>query len=120
MEQEKIISAIFQAGWSQGKDIGDPAELGSLLNSIGLSGVTLIEQTRKNSVKELLKQETNRAIELGVFGVPTMIIDQQLFWGNDQFDHMALYIEGKDPIDEVKVAEVLGRKRAIDRKSIPL
>jgi 2-hydroxychromene-2-carboxylate isomerase len=116
--QEKIISAIFEAGWSQGKDIGDPHELVSLLDSIDVDGITLFEQINEPSVKEFLKQETDGAIELGVFGVPTMIIDEQLFWGNDQFDHMSLYIEGNDPIDAVEVAKALDRKRAIDRKYV--
>ena len=78
----------------------------------------ITEQINEPSIKEFLKQETDSAIELGVFGVPTMIIDEQLFWGNDQFDHMSLYIEGNDPIDAVKVAEALDRKRAIDRKYV--
>jgi 2-hydroxychromene-2-carboxylate isomerase len=118
IDQEKVISAIFEAGWSQGKDIGDPRELISILDSIDVDGIALFEQINEPAVKASLKQETDRAIELGVFGVPTMIIDEQLFWGNDQFDHMSLYIEGNDPIDAVKVAEALNRKRAIDRKYV--
>jgi 2-hydroxychromene-2-carboxylate isomerase len=118
MNQEKVISAIFEAGWSQGKDIGDLNELISILDSLGVDGTALSEQINKHSVKEILKQETNNAIELGVFGIPTMIIDGQLFWGNDQFDHMSLYVEGNDSLDTGKVTEALGRKRAIDRKSV--
>ena len=115
--QEKIVSAIFNAGWSQGRDIGDPRELNTILNSIGINGNALIEQISKPSVKAKLKEETDSAIEIGVFGVPTMVIDKQLFWGNDQFSHMSLYIEGNDPADTIKVTEALRRKRAVDRKS---
>ncbi len=47
-----------------------------------------------------------------------MVIDEQLFWGNDQFDHMSLYVEGNDSLDTGKVIEALSRKRAIDRKLV--
>ena len=56
------------------------------------------------------------AIESGVFGVPTIIIDDNLFWGNDQMDHIELLLDGKDPLDRVKLKEQ-ERPRAIDRKS---
>ena len=118
IDQEKVVSAIFDAGWSQGKDIGDVMELISISESIGVDGTALSEQITKPSTKEILKQETASAIELGVFGIPTMIIDEQLFWGNDQFDHMSLYVEGNDALDADQVSESLRRKRAIDRKSV--
>ena len=114
--QEKVVSAIFEAGWSHGKDIGDIEELISILESLAIDGTALSEQIKKPSIKGILKQETDGAIELGVFGVPTMIIDGQLFWGNDQFDHMSIFVEGNDSIDTDKITEVLSRKRAIDRK----
>jgi 2-hydroxychromene-2-carboxylate isomerase len=116
--QENVVSAIFEAGWSQGKDIGDPRKLMSILDSLGVDGAALVEQIQKPSIKKLLKQETDRAIELGVFGVPTMIIDEQLFWGNDQFEHMSIFIEGNDSLDVAKVTEALGSTRAIDRKKV--
>lgn len=116
--QQKIVSAIFEAGWSHGKDIGNINELISILDSSGVDGAALSVQIEKPCIKEVLKQETDHAIELGVFGIPTMIIDDQLFWGNDQFDDMSLYLEGNDVLDAGKWKEVLGRKRAIDRKRI--
>jgi len=118
VNQEKVVSAIFEAGWSQGKDIGDLNELISILDSLGIDGTVLSEQINRPSIKEILKQETAGAIELGVFGIPTMVIDEQLFWGNDQFDHMSLYVEGNDSLDTGKVIEALSRKRAIDRKLV--
>lgn len=116
--QADVVSAIFDAGWTQGQDPGDPDVLLAVLNSIGIDGSALIARIAEPSVKDLLKQETQDAISRGVFGVPTMIIDDELFWGNDQFEYMARYIHGNDPVDSQKIAETLGRKRAIDRKTV--
>ena len=55
------------------------------------------------------------AIEKGVFGVPSIIIDDKLFWGNDQMEHIELVLAGKDPVGPDKLS-VLERPRAIDRK----
>jgi hypothetical protein len=57
------------------------------------------------------------AIEKGVFGVPTIIIDDNLFWGNDQIEHVALLLSGQDPLDRVKLTALQNRPRAIDRKA---
>lgn len=116
--QAEVVSAIFDAGWAQGKDPGDPDVLLEVLDSIGVDGSALMARIAEPPVKDLLKQETEDAINRGVFGVPTMIVDDELFWGNDQFDHMAQYVGGNDPIDSEKIAETLGRKRAIDRKTV--
>ena len=74
------------------------------------------EKTQDISVKNILKTNTQTAIEQGVFGVPTMIIDGQLFWGNDQMDHIELLLDGKDPLDRERLNDQ-ERPRAIDRKA---
>ena len=114
--QRQVISAIFKAGWSHGRDLGEPTELISILSSVDLDGEALVEKTKQTSIKERLKEETRQAIAKGVFGIPTIIIDDQLFWGNDQFEHIALYLDGKDPLDKNALAAVLARPRAIERK----
>lgn len=117
-DQGKVISAIFEAGWTQGKDIGNPQVLSDVLNEVGVNGDALCQQIQENNIKEILKKKTNDAIERGVFGVPTMIIEDQLFWGNDQFEHMALYVTGNDPLEVDKVNASLKNERAIDRKVV--
>ena len=64
----------------------------------------------------MLIDETTYAIEKGVFGVPTIIIDDNLFWGNDQMDHIELLLDGKDPLDRERLNDQ-ERPRAIDRKA---
>lgn len=117
-DQEKVIDAIFTSGWSQGRDIGDVAELASILDAVGVDGAGLAAKINDATVKDVLKDNTAKAIEHGVFGVPTMMIDGELFWGNDQFDHMVLYCEGNDPCNVEGAMKDFGRERGIDRKKV--
>ena len=58
------------------------------------------------------------AIEKGVFGVPSFIINDNFFWGNDQMEHIELLLAGNDPLDKKKLKVFLNRPRAIDREKI--
>ena len=95
-----MIDALFRAVWGHGKDVGDDAVVQAVLDSIGLDGVAWVGRTKQDEVKDLLKQATVDALGAGVFGVPTFVIDGELFWGNDQFVSMQAFLDGNDPVDE--------------------
>lgn len=115
-DQHQVIDTIFAAGWSRGEDLGDLPTLISLVKERAIDGEHLSQQIARPNVKQLLVNETNMAIELGVFGVPSMIIDGLLFWGNDQMAHIELLLAGKDPLDS-KQLDTPERPRAIDRRA---
>jgi len=116
--QSQVVSAIFEAGWSRGKDLGDLNDLIEILNSAGLNGQELAELAQLGSSKDLLKTSTQTAIEKDVFGVPSMIVDEELFWGNDQFEHMSLFAKGEDFVEPNQFNEAINRQRGIDRKKV--
>ena len=115
-DQLRVIDSIFEEGWSHGADLGDLSTLTSLLTRQSIDGETLSKKVSESEIKELLIDETTYAIEKGVFGVPTIIIDDNLFWGNDQMDHIELLLDGKDPLDRERLNHQ-ERPRAIDRKA---
>ena len=115
-DQHKVISALFEAGWSHGADLGDLPTLIELLIEQSIDGEALSRKIADPNVKDALVNETNMAIEKGVFGVPTIIVDGNLFWGNDQMGHLELLLSGQDPLDRDKLTALQKRPRAIDRK----
>jgi 2-hydroxychromene-2-carboxylate isomerase len=117
-DQHAVISAIFKAGWTEGEDLGDVAGLISILEREGIDCQGFEQKIKQAETKNALISETDNAIARGVFGVPTMIIGGQLFWGNDQFDHMQLLLEGNDPVNPEELDSFTGRPRMIDRKAI--
>ena len=116
--QLAIIDALFCAGWSQGEDLGDAANLIAILEREGIDTVGFEEKITEQAIKDTLADETSQAIARGVFGVPSMIVGDQLFWGNDQFEHIGLLLEGKDPLDSQKHQSLQSRPRKIDRKKV--
>jgi hypothetical protein len=62
----------------------------------------LIEQAQSLEIKALLRRQTDEAISDGVFGVPSMKVGDELFWGFDDFSYLDLFLAGKDPLDPVE------------------
>jgi len=118
--QNQVITTIFEAGWSQGIDLGSADELIEKLNLAGLDGAELMALATSEEAKQELREETEQAIRQGVFGVPTFIIDDELFWGNDQLEHLEIFLQGNDPLDSDRVDEMLARQRGIDRKGVQI
>jgi hypothetical protein len=109
--QHQVIDAIFEGGWCRGEDLGDLPTLVSLLEERAIDGNYLSQQIAEPNVKQLLVDETNMAIDLGVFGVPCMIVDDLLFWGNDQMEHIELVLGLCDPercSERCRIAALLG------------
>jgi len=114
--QREVIDTLFHAGWGSGIDLGSQEEIARALDDKGLDGRALLEKAAQAEVKDALRKSTEEAIGRGVFGVPTMFVGEDLFWGSDRIDHVALALDGEDPIDREQVAEMLARPAAADRR----
>ena len=82
----EFTRVVFQANFAEDREIGDPAEIRSILDSLGQSGAQLIEQAQKPENKLRLREQTRRAKELGIFGAPSFVVGAELFWGNDRLE----------------------------------
>lgn len=114
--QAEIIDTLYRAGWSRGIDLGDPAAIVAALTGAGLDGEALLARAQAPASKMALKQETSAAIARGVFGVPTVDVDGELFWGNDRLDYVALRLAGRDPLPRGAAAEILARPSGAVRR----
>lgn len=84
----KITGAILAAVWAQERNIGDEQELAALLAESGLDARRL-EQSRSEEVRALYASCTRQAIDAGVFGAPSYVVDGEIFWGQDRLDFLA-------------------------------
>jgi 2-hydroxychromene-2-carboxylate isomerase len=83
------IREIFRFIWREGHDPSTEEGFAQLCRHVGLpDGEKMIEL---EDVKAKLAGNLQRAIDLGVFGVPTFIMNEQLFWGEDTLP-MVLYV----------------------------
>lgn len=86
--EKEAIGRIFDALWTTGADPADPALIARLAASLGVEQLALTAP----DVKQALRDETHAAATLGVFGVPTLVVDHELFWGADAMAFAAAFI----------------------------
>jgi len=80
-----ISGAILSAVWSQQRNIADEKTLVELLHEQHLP-VACLEQTYSQAVHERYESYTQMAIDAGVFGAPSYVLDGEIFWGQDRLD----------------------------------
>ncbi len=83
-----ISGAIFSAVWVQERLIADEKVLAQLLAECGLPSQRL-EQSYSQAVQERYEANTRQAIDAGIFGAPSYVVDGELFWGQDRLDFVA-------------------------------
>lgn len=109
-QKQKLIHKMFTACWSEGKNIADANILSQLANECGLDGQLLLQKAQESTIKEQLKKNTEAALKKGVFGVPTFLVNGELFWGNDRLHFLKRFLkEGKPLYDIAKASELLSR-----------
>ena len=81
----KITGAVMRAVWLQERNIADEAVLVALLAEQGLSAARL-EEAHSQAVHERYEADSQLAIDAGVFGAPSYVIDGEIFWGQDRLD----------------------------------
>lgn len=75
----EALRTIFRALWTTGADPADPALVRDLAANLGIEEKRLADP----EIKQALRDETDQAIARGVFGVPSFVVDGELFWGAD-------------------------------------
>ena len=83
-----IADAVLRAVWVEERNIADEATLAVLLRERELPARRL-EDAHSQAVQERYEANTQRAIEAGVFGAPSYVIDGEIFWGQDRLDFVA-------------------------------
>jgi 2-hydroxychromene-2-carboxylate isomerase len=89
---EQYVRTAFTLGWGRGGDLNSDELLAELASTMGWSAHDFIEHC--NAGKELANYQnsTNHAIDKGVFGVPTVMLKDQMWWGNDRLDFVEEYL----------------------------
>ena len=86
-----VCETIFRHAWRGGAQAADPARLQALTAQLA-PGRAVQDAT----VKAQLKAHTDEALALGLFGVPSFVVDGKLFWGLDALPMLQAYLAG-DP-----------------------
>lgn len=77
--------AVFAANFAEDQDIAAPAVLCALLDRLDLPGADLLAAAP--TVKDRLRARGEAAQNAGIFGAPTFVVADEVFWGNDRLEH---------------------------------
>ncbi|PVE41942.1 2-hydroxychromene-2-carboxylate isomerase [Limnohabitans planktonicus] len=81
----QVAGAVLAACWAQERNIADDNVLAGLLAELGLPAA-LLAQSHSQAVQERYESYTQSAIDAGVFGAPSYVVDGEIFWGQDRLD----------------------------------
>jgi 2-hydroxychromene-2-carboxylate isomerase len=86
-QKEDYLDTFFNAYWRDNLDLSSDKEFSKLLESLKIDSKIFFEKITQQSTKDTLKKFTNEAFEKEVFGAPTFIINNKIFWGQDRLEY---------------------------------
>ncbi len=90
----RVAGAIFRAVWAEERDIASADVLAQILSGCALDADRM-DQMRSPAVQQVYEANTRQAIDAGVFGAPTYVIDDEIFWGQDRLDFVERKLAGR-------------------------
>lgn len=90
---EDLVLALYRAHWSQGRDISDVRTVLEVVADLGLSVAQAAIALDSSVIKTALRESTASAVQAGVFGSPTVIVDGEMFWGADRLPTVEAWLE---------------------------
>ena len=108
------VQTIFDFIWAEGRDPSDAAEWKSLGAKLGHADPDAVIE--KPEVKDALRANTEAAIAAGVFGVPSFVVDGEVFWGVDATEFVLQYLDNPALLRDPEFHRVANLPAGAERK----
>ena len=95
----ELVTGLFAEVWGGGRGIEEETVVADVATTLGYEGQRLVAEASNSDTKRRLRAQTEKALELGAFGVPTMVVDEELFWGLDSLPDVERFLQGNDPVE---------------------
>ena len=86
-QKDDYLNTFFDAYWKGNLDISSEKEFSELLGSLKIDSKIFFEKIKQQSIKDDLKKLTSDSFEKEVFGAPTFIVNNKIFWGQDRLEY---------------------------------
>jgi len=83
---QNFINKIFDAIWKDGLNLNDNTIVEKLLKNLDINPKTFLMETIDPKIKDELKKRTDDAYKKGIFGAPSFIVNNKMFWGQDRLE----------------------------------
>ena len=107
------VQAIFDHIWREGRDGSNAAALADVGAALGIEDIE--STTATTEIKHRLRSNTENAISAGVFGVPTLRIGDELFWGNDATPMIEAWLADPQHFDSAEYRRIAQLPVGIER-----
>jgi len=94
----RIVDALFDATWGGGSGIDAAEKVALVLGQAGIDEGPLMARASAPEGKERLRRNTEEALARGAFGVPTLFVEGEMFFGFDSFPAIEAFARGEDPV----------------------
>jgi 2-hydroxychromene-2-carboxylate isomerase len=106
-DRREITDCVLRAVWVDRVDPNDRDAIGACLTEANLDAEPLIAAADTDSAKALVRANTEEAIARGCFGVPTMVVASEVFWGYDDLPHLEGMLADRDPLKGTDIDQYL-------------
>ncbi len=86
-KKDKYLETFFEAYWVNDLDLNKKENINLLLDKLNIDNEKFFNDLKNQSIKDKLKKITNDAFEKNVFGAPTFIVNEKIFWGQDRLEY---------------------------------
>ena len=86
-KKDRFIDVCFDAYWKDNIDISNKESIQKILIDCEIDEALFQKGIKEQKIKDELKNLTNYAFELNVFGAPTFLVNKKLFWGQDRLEY---------------------------------
>ena len=83
---QNFIDKVFDAIWKDGLNLNDDAIVRKLFKNLDINPENFLTEALNPKVKDDLKRNTDLAFEKGIFGAPSFIVNNKVFWGQDRLE----------------------------------
>ena len=92
-KKERYLNSFFEAYWKEDQDLSNEENIKLILKKLKIDENDFFNSINNQDIKDKLKELTQKAFEKEVFGAPTFIVNNKIFWGQDRLEYA---------LDEVK------------------
>jgi 2-hydroxychromene-2-carboxylate isomerase len=84
--KDYYIDNIFNTIWQDGLNMNDEIIIQKILKNLNINHKTFVLRSTSSLIKDSLRKKTNEAYEKGIFGAPTFLSNNKIFWGQDRIE----------------------------------
>jgi len=91
-QAKPLARALLHAHWGEGRDLSSPEAVAEVAAGLAIDRGALLAAVADQRIKNRLKEQTQAAIERGVFGSPFIFVDGEPFWGADRLAQIEAWL----------------------------